>query len=645
MKADKLYACLHRGFRAFLRPAVLTAAWCLLMLCFHQTLHAQLYADSAALSRISSPGDLTAFLEKAYQKALDRGMPNFVPYSLFLIQQSQKALQQRTYDHAAIYADYAQKFSPDIPVVYVARAKAHWSNNRLLINRLAAGYLQALLKKTQGKNIDDLCFFLFSNLAVIIGATLLTLAVFSCLSLIRYFGLAAHDLRHIIMRHVPDPVVYGMAVGVFLLPVLLGCSLFLSCIFWLMLLYTYHTRRERLAIIGLIGSCGILLPVLVLLLSFAVFMPQSEPVRLLWKANYGYWNQQDIEDLERLGSALPQDREILLSLGIVNKKEGNYRTAQKYYEKLLTLNPRDYRARTNLGNIHLATHNWDAAVAQYEEAIAAQPALSAAAHFNLARAYQQKFMFKEADGELEAAKRINRSTVDRYLKIYSENYNRMLIDEVLPVRNLWARGYHLFMQDTRQVGSAWDLLFMGIPFPYAVPVILLVFCCSALAARAERLRLATQCHMCGKPLCKRCQRVVTAEIICSQCMNFVKKQDTLGFKLKEEKVSEIKKHLKKEKLIGSVLSWLVPGAAHIWKGRPVKGSVYLFLFLVLLCKALALLLLESPWEFIDSFAYGELGAVLLLGALMWLLLTGSALHIKSRHLETNVLLKNIALDI
>jgi hypothetical protein len=221
----------------------------------------------------------------------------------------------------------------------------------------------------------------------------------------------------------------------------------------------------------------------------------------------------------------------------------------------------------------------------------------------------------------------------------------MLIDEVLPVRNLWARGYRLFMQDTRQVGSAWDLLFMGIPFPYAAPVILLVFCCSALAARAERLRLATQCHMCGKPLCKRCQRVVTAEIICSQCMNFVKKQDTLGFKLKEEKVSEIKKHLKKEKFIGSVLSWLVPGAAHIWKGWPVTGSIYLFLFLVLLCKALALLLLESPWEFIDSFAYGELGAVLLLGALMWLLLTGSALHIKSRHLETNVLLKNIALDI
>jgi len=645
METTQRYGCLRSSVCAVWRPVVITAAWCVLILGIHQPLHAQLYADSAALGRISSPGELTAFLEGAYQKSLDRGMPNFIPYALFLIQESQKALNQRKYDHAEIYADYAQKFSPDIPVVYVAGAKARWSKNMLLLNRLAAGYLQAMMKKINPVNIDTLCFFAFSNLAVVIGAFLLSLTVFSCISLVRYFSLAVHDLRHVIMHYVPHSVVYGTALVIFILPLLLGCSLFLSCSIWLILLFSYHTRGERKVIIGLIGGCVIIMPLLIFLLSFAVYMPQSEQIRLLWKVNYGYWNQQDIDDLERLSAKLPQDRELLLSLGIVNKKEGNYRTAQKYYEKLIALNPRDFRARTNIGNLHLAMNNWDAAVAQYEEAIAAEPSLSAAAHFNLARAYQQKFMFKEAEGELEKAKKINRSLVDRYLKIYSENYNRMLIDEVLPARNLWARGYALFIKDPRQVGTAWNLVLLGIPFPYVVPVLLIIFCWSALAARNERLRLATKCQMCGKPLCKRCQRVVTAEIMCVQCLNFLKKQDTLGYKLKEEKVSEIKKHLKTEKRLGGLLCWLVPGAGHIWKGSPTQGIVYLFLFLMLLCKILVLLLFESPLQFIDSFVYGELGVLLVLGALLWLILAGSALQIKNKHLETNVLLKNIALEI
>ncbi|MEI6127519.1 MAG: tetratricopeptide repeat protein, partial [Pseudomonadota bacterium] len=352
-------------------------------------LYAALYEDISALDKITNRQELTAFLEKMHQKSLDRGMLNFVSSSLFLVKKSQQALKAKDYKRAEILTEYAQKLSPDIPVVYTARGIALWSSNKLYINLLIQGYLKAFIKECTSKSIDDLCFFTLRNLSVITGAFLLTLCVFAILSTLKYFTLAIHDLRHVISKAVPDPVVFGFVILIFLLPVFLGFSFFWMCLYWLFILFTYHTKIERALITGFTLGCVLLLPLLLAAASFCISMPQSDLIRLLWKTNYSAWNQKDIEDLERFAGTLPNDRDILLSLGLVNKREANYRTAQKYYERLLNTDPLSYKAHTNLGNVFLATQKWDEAVAHYQEAISLAPSLSAFAHFNFARAYQQ----------------------------------------------------------------------------------------------------------------------------------------------------------------------------------------------------------------------------------------------------------------
>lgn len=606
---------------------------------------AQLYADSDAFQRIKTVRELTALLEDAYQKSLDRGMPNFVPYTIFLVRRAYAALQDKMPDHALLYAEYAKKFSPDIPLPDITRAKIRWSANRFLVNRFIAGYVRELLHRLSPSNIDEFCFLIVSNGAVMAAALLLSLLAMTCISLLRYVRLCAHDLRHMLPSALPVSAVYASLVVLLLLPLFLGASLFVSCIIWLLLLYTYHTRRERIAVAVLIGLCGIALPIFACAVSFCMFMPANDQVRLPWKVQYRYWTPRDIEALERLHVQHPDDADILFTLGLAHAKDGNYRTAQKYYEKLLRLNPQDYQVHTNIGNVLLATHNWDAAVEHYRQAVAAAPRRCAAAHFNLARAYQQRFLFQEAERELEAAKNIDRAAVDWHLTIYSEQYNRLLMHERLPVRRLWERGYHLFLRNTAAINSVWNLVCRGIPVPYAAPLFLAALWFSAFGARREKIRLATACSMCGRPLCKRCQRVVAAELMCMQCLNFLKKQDTLGYKLKEEKVAAIKKHLRAERHIGTVAQWLVPGAGHIWKGRPITGTCVLFMYFLLLCKMGALLWFEGPGDFADSFAGAETVFAGFCLIMVWVWAVGRGARMLNKRLEANVLLKNIALDL
>lgn len=607
---------------------------------------AQLYADSDAFFAVDNSHDLAAKLEKVFQESLDRGAPNFVPYSLFLIHQAQVAMERHRYDCAVVFSEYALKFSPDIPHCYTAFANARWALNRLHLHRLLQGYGRAVKHCISPRNIDEFCFFVASNSGIVAFALAMAMFIMAVISMLRYLRLAAHDMRHLLPPAMPDAAVVGCLAFFLLLPLLFGCSLFLSCLYWLIVLFAYHSASERIVVVVATVLCGLLTPILIGVASLCMFVAQNEDSHLVWRVQYRYWTLQDIEALERRCAQRMDDTDALFVLGLVNKREGNYRTALKYYEKLLSLAPQDYRAHNNIGNVFLVMHNWDAAVEHYRQAITLAPGNSAAAHFNLARAYQQRFMFKEADLEIDAAKRIDQSTVDRYLTIYSENYNRMLIDELLPIRHLWERGYQKFLQQGfDDLKAHWNLLYMGPPAVYTVPALIVALCLSGYAARREKVRLATACRVCGRPLCKRCQRVVATDIICVQCLNFFRKQETLGYTLKEEKAKSITKYLRSEEAIGFLSAWLVPGAGYMWKGRPLVGYIYACVFTVLVCKLLAVILIRRPVTLAEPSS--SMAEIVFWGSwciLVWVLCGMGAMRCKNDRLEGNVFLKTIKLQ-
>jgi len=599
-------------------------------------LRAEIYTSTIDFNRTWSPQQLSSSLERVYQKTLDSGISNFTPYSLLLIKESQEALKKKDYERAEILSDYAQKLSPDLPPVYIAQAKVRWSKNKIFVHHLVKGYVKAFLKKIQ--DIEALSFMLFTNLSIITAAFLLTLGLFAIISMKKYFRMASHDLRHFITRAVPDKALWVMVLTLFLLPVLLGFSVSWVFVYWIILLFSYLCKREQLAIIGFLLLFAFM-PLVVSVTCFSLYIPQSNVVKLLWDANYGYLDRQDIERLEKFHRQYPDDQDILFSLALVHKKENNYKTSEQYYEKLIALNPSFYKAHINMGNVYFATGRWQEALDQYKEAISVAPLLSSAAHFNLARAYQQKFMFKEAEKELSESKKKDSSRIDSYLKKYSRNYNRLIIDETIFKKSLWKKGLLYFSEQEDLTGKLWNLFFVGVPLPYGLPAVFLAMLLCWVLSRKDKFRIATECKICGKPICKRCEMRISAEIMCYQCQNFFQRKEKIDFKLKEKKFFSIRQYLKSYKKTGNLLSLLFPGACHIWKGQPIKGIIFLFLFFIFFLKIISVIVLDGPWGGVGSFKFLEVPALMMGLLFFWVLLVVDASRLRGKDQEVSLYLK------
>lgn len=595
---------------------------------------AEIALDRTTLSSLDTTR-LTAYLEQISQRTLDSGIRNFTPYALVLIRQSYEAVRRGDLQRADILARHAQKLAPELPAAYLARGWAQWCGDQIRIDHLVRGYIRALASRIY--SIEDLSLTLFSSAAIIVAAFILTLFIFTMISLLKHAKLFLHDLRHVIPRAVPSLAVWGTGIVIFLLPLLLNLALPLCCLVWLGVLFGYHTRREKYAVMGLIGLFA-LLPLVVSTAGFGLYMPQSRLIRLLEKVNHGYWSSGDLDALECYHREHPDDREVLLSLGLIHKREKNYRTAQRYYERLLDLSPNSYQAHVNIGNVYLATGRWQDAVDAYEHAIALQPVSTAAAHFNLARAYQQKYMFTEAEQALARAKMSAPHLINRALKIYSENSNRLVIDETVPRTLLWQKGYQMYCAETRVPDALWDLLFTGLPQRFASGVLLCFGVLILMTVRNDTGRIAAACPICGQAFCNRCQKSIGAERICAQCVNFSQKKDNIDFRLKEKKILGIKRHRGIYQIIGTTLSLCVPGAGHIWHVHTLKGTICLFIFFMLLFKLTAVGALGSPWPFMETASAVEMILLGLTLAGYWLALFVSASRLRARELHDSPLI-------
>jgi tetratricopeptide (TPR) repeat protein len=84
--------------------------------------------------------------------------------------------------------------------------------------------------------------------------------------------------------------------------------------------------------------------------------------------------------------------------------------AKASFEKAVSLDPKHYRAITNLGNIALEENNLDEAISKYEYALKLNDHF-ANAHHNLAVAYRKKGMVSKSVSELKKAQRVSQQRV------------------------------------------------------------------------------------------------------------------------------------------------------------------------------------------------------------------------------------------
>ncbi len=539
----------------------------------------------------SSPEKVSCFLEEVYQSALDRGISNYIPYSILLVLECKKALKKKDYEKALIFTDYAEKLSPDFYLPSLASGISKWKANRLSV-------LEPLLKQieTQQKKILDLQYVAVEvarKTAVLFFSVCAVLLALCGIFLIKYSALLFHDLKHCFPLSLADTPLKVLLAIVIFLPLVFNMSLFWGLLYIMLLLLAYQTKREKIASILVLAMC-LILPFFLWCFSFTLHAGQNQLVNSVWNVNYGYWTEEDIEKLNKYLNKYPEDAEVLFSLALVLKKQGRYTRAGSLYNQIKKFHNHDFRVLTNLGNIYYAMGKWDKAVDAYKQAVKANPVSSGAAFFNLSRAYRKMFMFEDAEEAFLKAKELDRKMVDRYIEIYSENLNRLLIDEIVSRQEIVKKAYKMFVAERDYTEKIWSFLFAGISYRTSIMIIWLFVLFGVLITLKDTFRIALRCYMCGKSICKRCEAANSADLLCEQCSSILKGMRKIEPDLKKQKIEEILSYQSFNFLMGRIFCFLLPGAGYVWKGRAIRGTVILMLFFILLANLLAGFYFKHP---------------------------------------------------
>lgn len=549
-------------------------------------------------------------LEKIYQYKLDQGIKNLSVFSSFLLRSSRNYLDQGEIEKAVECAEYAQLLAPSYPPNYTHLGKVYWAQNRFRFFSMVTGWIDSF--SATFNNYPFAVFGLANFLLFFLLSFLFAITVFSVTSVYKYFKLFIHDLHHLLPFKFPLTLLILWGIVVFSLPFFFHWSIFLICFFWLSLLFIYHSKREQqIAIIFVFFL--LLSPFIIKLISGFVVTSYSGVFSQLYQVNEEAWDRETEQELIKWTAKYPNDVDALFSLGLLKKREGDYEEAKRYYEKILGIDPAYHRALCNLGNVLLATKKVDLAIESYNQSIEIYPA-SVESYYNLSRAYLlNNYMFEESNENFNKAKKLGADRVDYYSRIYSNNMNRIVIDETIPLSVFWEKTFEPTEEKKLFNSSLWDRFFRGIPFTYRYSVlfIFLLFVC-LLFINHHECDFSVGCEYCGSAVCGKCRRLVYEDNFCKKCASIFRSRgdQSITTREKEKKVMQIERFQKRYIIIGRILSILFPGAGHLWAGYPLKGSAMIFLFFFLLLK-LAYWdgIIMNPWLMSHARSYGGITIV------------------------------------
>ena len=554
-------------------------------------------------------------LESIYQYKLDGGLNNLTLVSSFLLRSSDQFLRQGKVQKALDYAEYALMLSPAYPPAHIHLGRVYWAHNRLSIFSPLAGWLKAL--RATCINYFFAVFFLAQFLHDFLLSFLLTIALFATISLYKYFKLFMHDLRHLVPLKLPAAL-FALGGGlIVILPFFFHWSIFLIFIYWLMVFFVYHSKREQLIII-MFAFLFLSSPFLIQVISKLSVTGSSGVFYQLYQISEENGEEESEARLRSWIDDYPNDVDALFALGLINKRMRNFSGAARYYERALQINPQHYRTLCNLGNLFVAERKPGVAIDYYKRCIELNP-LSVRGYYNLSRAQLLEYMFVESKESFNRAKEIDTDRVDYFSKIHSENINRIVIDETIPLQVFWEKTFQPAAEKDHFAGYLWDAFFKGIPFRYwySVFFVFLLFV-SLIFVDRYRSQLSLSCEYCGCPVCKRCKTLVPEYNLCRQCAGIFKgKRDIIDMsvKKKEQQVIAIERFHKRHIIVGKIVSLLIPGSGHLWLDKPLQGVFISGAFFFLILKLFPVKgLVVNPWLLYDSGSYG--GTIILCSLLI-----------------------------
>lgn len=509
------------------------------------------------------------------------------PFSVGLLRAAEERRRAGDVGAAMQLTEAAVALSPNLPYVRLAYAEALARRQPTDVGRYVGEAKQALVALVSDPRylrpaLADLG-------AVGLFALLMTaLAVLGVLFLrrVRYL---LHDFHHFFPRVVDRWQSALLALLLLSTPVVLGLGLVPVLLVLLAAVAVYLSVAERAVAWGLLALVG-LSPLaaggLVRATSFAGTV--AEDVYLLERG--GLSADEAAARVRARHEARAATFAELYALGRFESRRGRLEDALAHYKAASVLRTGDARLLTNWGNALLASGNPDGAAELYTAA--GRDRTLAAPHYNLAMVLRRKArtvpdeavsaVLNEAREAIGIAHDLDPSLIQREPPQEDDaRVGQLVLSLPLPSSELAALAKR--EEDAARVEAQLSRVLMaGMtgPVAWGLPALGagLLFCWGFLRAG---LKASKVCEKCGRPVCRRCDpELGVGSSQCTQCLNVFTRRGQVPPQMRARKEAQVAAYQKWGDRAALALGAVVSGAGHVFSGLPLRGTLYIFLFLL-----------------------------------------------------------------
>jgi tetratricopeptide (TPR) repeat protein len=479
-----------------------------------------------------------------YEDQLDKGIINSEPYSYLLINKS-KTDREKTLS----LLQEAQQYSPDLPATYFEISKNTFTRSPSRIFEAVDYMLHGI---SAYKRNFWWSFMMMSSL--LISAMLSFLASILILIIIRLphdLPLLSHDIAE--------------EKGKIFLLLVLGTALFgpLFLLGGLLLLMTFYQKKWDRLILAFYVIFLLVSPWAFRAVSMIFHASASAALKAVVQVNEAKDNSYALSVLP--GSQNPVET---FSYALALKREGKYHESIDMNTRLLGIKP-DARTYVNLANNYVAINELERAKDLYKKSL--DHAQFPSAYYNLSQVYRETLDFEKGEEFFLSAQKLDNAAVSRYSSRYSRHPNRFVIDENLPLRDIYEYA-KTKSKGTFTMGLSYLPLFM-------MPLIGIFFGTFYLIWNKRFKTWAYRCSRCGKILCTKCEKHILWGRMCMQCYGSLIKLDELDAKERITRLLAVYEYQNKRRNTIKTLSFLVPGWGLIYGGNVLFGFFFLWIFL------------------------------------------------------------------
>ena len=490
--------------------------------------------------------------EDIHESRLDMGLKNNEPYSYVLMKKAHADTSK-----AKSLLTEAVRHSPNLPPAYFEMAKISFSPS-------ASGMFESLDYAIKGfKAYKGNFWWLMSISGLFTASLILSFVIVLALVLaVRLFidtPLLSHDIKENRKK---------ILIAMLLVPLSFFGPLFFIAGSLLLLGLYFRGMNKTVVYVSVLFL--LLSPIWLNIINMFFSVPSSE-LRAIVAVNESRDNKYAASVLKNKADFIS-----LFSYGLALKREGRYEEAISAYKKLLASHPNP-RAYVNLGNSYVGVNDMAAAKKSYKKSVELKPLASA--YYNLSHVSRETLDFAKGEEYFNEAIKLSSESVSQFSSAASRNPNRLVIDETLPMSAVWEYAKN----NARQLIKISPLNSASSVIVSIALLALFYIMDSTFKQRAYR------CQRCGVILCGKCGEGKLWGEMCSLCYKSLIKLDALDSRIRVAKQLEVQELQKKKRRTISILSFAPPGIAHIYWGRILSGTLFLWLFLFLL-----LLILLKP---------------------------------------------------